>query len=78
MALHGTSAGSLMITTLQHLDVRDSHFQNFEKMILILISCVDSKLAIILNIVTSTTVVVMYVMTLVGTVKHVAMNTILI
>ena len=63
MALKSTSAGSLMITTLQHLDVRHRHFQNSAKMILIRINCVDNELVIILNTVTNTTVVVTCVMT---------------
>ena len=78
MALQSTSAGSLMITTLQHLDVRHRHFQQFAKMTPMLISCVDNELVIILNTVTNTTVVVMCVMTIVRTVQHATMKFILI
>ena len=77
MALQSTNAGSLKSITLRHLDVSDRYFQDFAKMILIRINCVDNELVIILNTVTNTTVVVMCVMTLVGTVEHAAMDTIL-
>ena len=78
MALQNTGAGSLTITTLQHLAVTDRRFQQFAKVTLILTNCVDRRLVMILNTVTSTTVVVMCVMTSVDTVIHAAMNTILI
>ena len=78
MALQSTSAGSLTSTTLQHLAVRNRSFQQFAKMTLVLTNCVDSTLVMILNTVTSTTVVVTCVMTLVSTVEHAAMDTILI
>ena len=78
MALQSTGAGSLTITTLQHLAVTDRRFQQFVKMTLILIKYVDSTLVMILNTVTSTTVVVMCVMSIVNTVIHAAMDTILI
>ena len=77
MALQSTGAGSLTSTTLQHLAVTDRSFQQFVKMTLILTNYVDSKLVMILNTVTSTTVVVMCVMSIVTTVIHAAMNTIL-
>ena len=78
MALQSTNAGSLKSITLRHLDVSDRRFQDFAKMILIRINCVDNELVSILNTVTSTTVVVMCVMTSVCTVVHAAMKIIFI